>query len=158
MDGHNLEDLEEVLQAAKAYECPVFVHIHTKKGKGYLPSEKNPDEFHGISRFNVETGNPEISGKDTYSDIFGKELVRLAKKDASICAITAAMEPGCNIFPEPIRSGIMMLALRNSMRLRLQLHWHRRESYLFLQCILLSCSVPMTSCCMMLRLESSTLS
>ena len=97
VDGHNLEDLEEVLQAAKAYECPVFVHIHTKKGKGYLPSEKNPGEFHGISRFNVETGNPEISGKDTYSDIFGKELVRLAKKDASICAITAAMEHGTGL-------------------------------------------------------------
>lgn len=89
VDGHNLEDLEEVLQAAKAYACPVFVHVHTMKGKGYLPSEKNPGEFHGISRFNVETGNPEISGKDTYSDIFGKELVRLAKKDDSICAITA---------------------------------------------------------------------
>ena len=97
VDGHNLEDLEEVLQAAKAYACPVFVHVHTVKGKGYLPSEKNPGEFHGISRFNVETGNPEISGKDTYSDIFGKELVRLAKKDDSICAITAAMEHGTGL-------------------------------------------------------------
>ncbi|MDY2509823.1 MAG: 1-deoxy-D-xylulose-5-phosphate synthase [Ruminococcus callidus] len=97
VDGHNLEDLEEVLQAAKTYACPVFVHVHTVKGKGYLPSEKNPGEFHGISRFNVETGNPEISGKDTYSDIFGKELVRLAKKDDSICAITAAMEHGTGL-------------------------------------------------------------
>ncbi len=97
VDGHNLEDLEEVLQAAKTYACPVFVHVRTVKGKGYLPSEKNPGEFHGISRFNVETGNPEISGKDTYSDIFGKELVRLAKKDDSICAITAAMEHGTGL-------------------------------------------------------------
>ncbi|MDO4155993.1 MAG: 1-deoxy-D-xylulose-5-phosphate synthase [Oscillospiraceae bacterium] len=97
VDGHNLEDLEEVLQAAKTYACPVFVHVHTVKGKGYLPSEKNPGEFHGISRFNVETGNPEISGRDTYSDIFGKELVRLAKKDDSICAITAAMEHGTGL-------------------------------------------------------------
>jgi 1-deoxy-D-xylulose-5-phosphate synthase len=97
VDGHNLEDLEEVLQAAKAYACPVFIHIRTTKGKGYLPSEKNPGEFHGISRFNVETGNPEISGKDTYSDIFGKELVRLAKKDDSICAVTAAMEHGTGL-------------------------------------------------------------
>ncbi len=97
VDGHNIEELEEVLLAAKTYRRPVFIHIKTTKGKGYLPSEKNPGEFHGISKFNIETGNPEISGSDTYSDVFGKELVDMAQKDNSICAVTAAMEHGTGL-------------------------------------------------------------
>ena len=97
VDGHNMEELEDVLCAAKTYHCPVFVHVLTVKGKGYLPSERNPGEYHGISKFNVETGNPEIAAKGSYSDVFGKELARLAQRDPSICAITAAMEHGTGL-------------------------------------------------------------
>ena len=97
VDGHNVEELDEVLLAAKSYECPVLVHVNTVKGRGYEPSENNPGEYHGVSRFNIETGNPEVSGRDTFSDVFGKFLVHAAKKDESICAITAAMEHGTGL-------------------------------------------------------------
>lgn len=97
VDGHNIEALEEVLHAAKEYHRPVFVHICTVKGKGYTPAEDNPGEYHGISKFDIETGNPEVSGVDTYSDVFGKELVRLAQQDTRICAVTAAMEHGTGL-------------------------------------------------------------
>lgn len=56
--------------------------MHTVKGKGYAPAEENPGEYHGISKFDIETGNPEVSGTDSYSDVFGKELVRLAEEDS----------------------------------------------------------------------------
>lgn len=97
VDGHNVDELEEVLHAAKEYHKPVFVHVHTVKGKGYAPAEQNPGEYHGIPKFDMETGNPEVSGVDSYSDVFGKELVRLAQQDPRICAITAAMEHGTGL-------------------------------------------------------------
>lgn len=97
VDGHNIEELEEVLLAAKEYHKPVFVHVHTVKGKGYAPAEENPGEYHGISKFDIETGNPEVSGTDSYSDVFGKELVHLAQQDPRICAVTAAMEHGTGL-------------------------------------------------------------
>lgn len=106
VDGHDIPALEEVLAAAKQYHRPVLVHVHTIKGKGYSPAEENPGEYHGVSKFDIETGNPEVSGKDSYSDVFGQELVRLAKQDARICAVTAAMEHGTGLhyfakqFPE----------------------------------------------------------
>ena len=90
-------DLEEALLAAKEYHRPVFLHVHTVKGKGYAPAEENPGEYHGISKFDIETGNPEVSGTDSYSDVFGKELVRLAEEDSRICAVTAAMEHGTGL-------------------------------------------------------------
>lgn len=97
VDGHNMEELEEVLLAAKEYHKPVFVHVHTVKGKGYAPAEENPGEYHGISKFDIETGNPEVSGTDSFSDVFGKELVYLAQQDSRICAVTAAMEHGTGL-------------------------------------------------------------
>lgn len=97
VDGHDLSAIEEVLAAAKEYHRPVLVHLCTVKGKGYVPAEENPGEFHGISKFDIETGNPEVSGTDSYSDVFGKELVRLAQADSRICAVTAAMEHGTGL-------------------------------------------------------------
>ncbi|MGN1036706.1 MAG: 1-deoxy-D-xylulose-5-phosphate synthase N-terminal domain-containing protein, partial [Ruminococcus sp.] len=61
VDGHDIEALDEVLRTAKSYKAPVLVHVSTVKGKGYPPAEKNPGEFHGISRFDIVTGNPEVS-------------------------------------------------------------------------------------------------
>ncbi len=97
VDGHNLQELEEVLRAAKRYDAPVFVHVNTVKGKGYLPAEKNPSQFHGVSKFDIITGNPEVSGADCYSTVFGKELTRLAGEHTNICAITAAMKYGTGL-------------------------------------------------------------
>ena len=106
VNGHNQQELEEVLRTAKLYEAPVFVHVCTVKGKDYPPAEKNPSQFHGVSKFDIMTGNPEVSGDDCYSSEFGKELTRLARADKRICAITAAMEYGTGLqyfekeFPE----------------------------------------------------------
>lgn len=97
INGHSLNDLEQAMRMAKSYHRPVFVHVKTVKGKGYLPAEKNPGEYHGISRFDVESGNPEISAGDSYSTVFGKELLRLAEADERICAITAAMKYGTGL-------------------------------------------------------------
>ncbi len=97
INGHSLNDLEQAMRMAKSYHRPVFVHVKTVKGKGYLPAEKNPGEYHGISRFNVESGNPEISAGDSYSTAFGRELLRLAETDKRICAITAAMKYGTGL-------------------------------------------------------------
>ena len=106
VDGHDQQALEEVLRAAKRYEAPVLVHVKTVKGKGYGPAEKDPSRFHGVSQFDIITGNPEVSGADCYSAEFGKALTALAHEDARICAITAAMEYGTGLqyfdkaFPE----------------------------------------------------------
>lgn len=97
VDGHNVEELDEVLLAAKSYGCPVLIHVNTVKGRGYQPSENNPGEYHGVSRFDIETGNPEAASKDSFSDEFGKYLVQAARNDISICAITAAMEQGTGL-------------------------------------------------------------
>lgn len=97
VDGHNLEELEEVLRMAKTFEEPVFIHVKTVKGKGYIPAENNPGEYHGISKFDVVTGNPEVSVDECFSTVFGKELVRLAKSDNKIAAITAAMKYGTGL-------------------------------------------------------------
>lgn len=97
VDGHNQQELEEVLRTARRYEAPVFIHVKTVKGKGYIPAEMNPSQFHGVSKFDIMTGNPEISGDDCYSAEFGKELTRLASEDKRICAITAAMEFGTGL-------------------------------------------------------------
>lgn len=97
VDGHNLAQLEEALYAAKSYKRPIVVHVNTVKGKGYEPAEKNPAEFHGISKFDIMTGNPEVSSVDSYSTCFGRELVRLADENKKICAITAAMTYGTGL-------------------------------------------------------------
>lgn len=97
VDGHNLTELEQVINTAKSYEVPVFIHVMTVKGKGYLPAEKNPGEYHGISKFDVMSGNPEVSVDECYSTVFGKELVKIAHKDERICAITAAMKYGTGL-------------------------------------------------------------
>lgn len=97
VDGHDLKALEEVLRIAKDYRQPVFVHVNTVKGKGYAPAEKNPGEYHGISKFDIKTGNPETSSDNSFSVIFGKELSRLAENDERICAVTAAMKYGTGL-------------------------------------------------------------
>ncbi|MBQ8079263.1 MAG: 1-deoxy-D-xylulose-5-phosphate synthase [Oscillospiraceae bacterium] len=97
VDGHNMAELEEVLRTAKRYHAPVLVHVKTVKGKGYLPAEKNPSQFHGVSQFDIITGNPEVSGENSYSGEFGKALAFLAHQDPRICAITAAMEYGTGL-------------------------------------------------------------
>ncbi|MBR4622324.1 MAG: 1-deoxy-D-xylulose-5-phosphate synthase [Ruminococcus sp.] len=97
LDGHNLEELEYGLNAAKKLCRPVVVHVNTTKGKGYEPAEKNPGEYHGIGSFEITTGNPEVVSSDSFSSAFGKELVSLARKNKRICAVTAAMKYGTGL-------------------------------------------------------------
>jgi len=97
IDGHNLEELNDVLSRAKQSKGPVLVHVCTKKGMGYTYAEKNPLVFHGISPFDIETGEVLKYNGPGYSDIFGKELVKLAHEDDNIVAITAAMPQGTGL-------------------------------------------------------------
>lgn len=97
VNGHDLEELEQVLNLAKTFKKPVFVHVNTVKGKGYLPAERNPGEYHGIARFDIMTGNPEVVSSDSYSSVFGRELVRIARNNNKICAVTAAMKYGTGL-------------------------------------------------------------
>lgn len=105
IDGHDMESLIDVLTVAKAHNHSVLIHINTLKGKGYEFAEKYPSKFHGIGKFNVETGEPLSSGTN-YSAVFGDYLCELANKDKRICAITAAMSTGTGLvdfsqkFPE----------------------------------------------------------
>lgn len=96
IDGHNLEHLCEALDSAKLVNAPVLLHISTTKGKGYDFAEKSPSIYHGISKFNVETGEP-VSGGANFSSEFGEELCLLAKENDKVCAITAAMALGTGL-------------------------------------------------------------
>jgi len=97
VDGHNLNHLILNLANVRKLKGPILVHIVTKKGKGYEPAEKDPALFHGISQFNLDSGEPLHNGKPTYTDIFGETLIELASKDEKIIAITAAMGLGTGL-------------------------------------------------------------
>ena len=96
IDGHNIPQLCDALEGAKEAKCPVLLHIHTTKGKGYDFAEKAPAAFHGVSEFDINTGEPIFSG-DNFSKEFGTFLVDMASKDRRICAITAAMSLGTGL-------------------------------------------------------------
>lgn len=97
INGNDIEKVEDILKMAKKLQGPVLVHIITKKGKGYKFAEQNPDKYHGISSFDIETGKTKKEKKDDYSKIFGEKLVDLAKKNEKIVAITAAMADGTGL-------------------------------------------------------------
>ena len=97
IDGNDLEEVEKILEQSKKFKGPVLVHVVTKKGKGYVPAEKNPAKFHSTSPFDIKTGKPlKNKGKD-YSKVFGDKLVSLAKDNEKIVAITAAMTDGTGL-------------------------------------------------------------
>ena len=100
IDGHNIPLLREILQTALSANGPVIVHVVTKKGKGYLPAEENPEAFHGVGAYNPQTGKAlkKVSnGIPSYMDAFGNALVAQAEKDERIIAITAAMKTGTGL-------------------------------------------------------------
>ncbi len=97
IDGHNIEDMESIFKKAKEMDGPILIHVLTKKGKGYKFAEKNPDKFHSISSFNIETGQVINKKKKDYSTVFGEKLVKLAAKNKNIVAVTAAMKDGTGL-------------------------------------------------------------
>lgn len=96
IDGHSIEHLCEALNSAKLSDEPVLLHISTTKGKGYNFAEKSPSTYHGISNFDVVTGECKVSSTN-FSEEFGKTLCELAEKNKRICAITAAMSLGTGL-------------------------------------------------------------
>ena len=110
IDGHNIQHLIPVLKNIrdKREQGPILVHVVTQKGYGYSPAEQSSDKFHGVSKFNIKTGtqNKSKNGPPSYTSVFSKELINIAKKDKKIVAITAAMPSGTGLdnfakkFPE----------------------------------------------------------
>ncbi len=99
IDGHDIPRMISLLREAKALERPVVVHVITQKGKGYRPSERNPEKFHGIAPFSPETGAVAASNAPSCSEVFGETLLQLAREDRRIVAITAAMQDGTGLRP-----------------------------------------------------------
>ena len=97
VDGHNIEQLQNIMRLSKQVEAPVLIHVLTKKGKGYKIAEENPDKFHATSPFDIETGKPKKEKKLDYSKVFGEKIVEMAKKDSRIVAITASMKDGTGL-------------------------------------------------------------
>ena len=100
IDGHNLEQLVPILNNAKHIEGkPVLIHVVTQKGKGYAPAEAADDKYHGVSKFNVVTGEQAKgkAGPPSYTKVFADSLVRVAEADPKIIAITAAMPSGTGL-------------------------------------------------------------
>ncbi len=107
IDGHNIPLIISTLHHVKDISGPVLIHVHTSKGKGYAPAEKEPTRFHGIGPYDRTTGEP-LSGKSasSYTAIFGETIAKLGARNKKIVAITAAMIDGTGLeefaarFPE----------------------------------------------------------
>ncbi|MDC4242312.1 1-deoxy-D-xylulose-5-phosphate synthase [Clostridium tertium] len=97
INGHDIETMTEVLEKAKQIDEPVIIHVVTSKGKGYELAEKNPNKFHGVSPFDLESGEAYIPSERSYSKVFGDAMLDLAKEDERIVAITAAMPDGTGL-------------------------------------------------------------
>jgi len=97
--GHRLDHLIETFNNIKNLNGPILVHVLTTKGKGYEPAETDPTGFHGLGKFDPDTGEPRksLSEVPSYTEVFGDTLVRLAREDARIVAITAAMPDGTGL-------------------------------------------------------------
>ncbi len=101
INGHRLDELLETLENVSRLRGPILVHVLTRKGKGFLPAERNPALFHGVGPFNPVTGEvaAEKSGPASYTAIFGQTLMKMAADDPRVVAITAAMPEGTGLTP-----------------------------------------------------------
>ncbi len=106
VDGHDIRGLTRLLRYAKEFDTPVLLHIRTVKGRGYTPAEENPDQFHGVGRFCIRSGELLSKGGESFSSVFGEAACALAEESEQVCAITAAMRSGTGLeqfaqaFPE----------------------------------------------------------
>ena len=101
IDGHDIGALRETLSTVLATDGPVLMHVVTKKGAGYEPASRNPERFHGVGPYDIATGETpkKAAGAPTYTEAFGQALVREARRDPGIVAITAAMKDGTGLAP-----------------------------------------------------------
>jgi 1-deoxy-D-xylulose-5-phosphate synthase len=99
-DGHDLDFLIDLFEREKDYDGPLLLHVMTKKGKGYTPAEKKPIWSHGVTPFDITSGEvvkAEKPGPPSYTAVFAETLIKLAEKDPKIVAITAAMPDGTGL-------------------------------------------------------------
>ncbi len=96
VDGHDIKRMTEVFESVKNTVKPVLVHVITRKGAGYKPAEDDPERFHSVGKFGVETG--ETSSSESNSDIFADELCKIAEDRLDVAAITAAMTSGTGLY------------------------------------------------------------
>ncbi|HCL03561.1 MAG TPA: 1-deoxy-D-xylulose-5-phosphate synthase [Lachnoclostridium phytofermentans] len=98
IDGHNINQMLTALRSASRVNGAVLIHTVTKKGKGYEPAEKEPCKFHGVEPFDIKTGKKlKINTEVSYTEIFGKKMIELAKVRNDVVAITAAMPDGTGL-------------------------------------------------------------
>ena len=101
VDGHNVEEMERTLRSIYRRPGPHFLHVVTKKGKGYQPAEMNPGNYHGVSSFDPVDPDgipdPEVAPKESFSTVFGKLLDQEGQHNQKVCAITAAMKYGTGL-------------------------------------------------------------
>ncbi len=97
IDGHDIEAIESALHQTDNINKPVIIHCITQKGYGYKPASSSPDVFHGISPFEIKTGQVKSIKPISFSKTFGKKLVELAQNDDKVTAITAAMQSGVGL-------------------------------------------------------------
>lgn len=98
IDGHNIEKLIQVFNSAKKLSGPILIHVKTVKGKGYEKAENFPTKFHGTEAFDIDTGLAlQTKIWDSYSDVFGKTILKLADENEKIIGITAAMPNGVGL-------------------------------------------------------------
>ena len=108
INGHKIDHLIDIMYNIKELNEPVLLHVRTRKGKGYAPAENNPVYFHGVGSFEIKTGQcpPKENCVPSYTEIFGDQMVKLAKTDDKIVAVTAAMPEGtglarfCDTYPD----------------------------------------------------------
>ncbi|PKM81365.1 MAG: 1-deoxy-D-xylulose-5-phosphate synthase [Firmicutes bacterium HGW-Firmicutes-14] len=97
INGHDIALMKTVLERAKKSHGPIIVHVVTRKGKGYKPAEDNPDKFHGIGPFDIDSGNGKGTKKASYTDVFGSTLCEIAEQNEKVVAISAAMPSGTGL-------------------------------------------------------------
>ncbi len=101
IDGHNVENLVQIFENVKNsnHQGPVLIHVRTQKGKGYKPAEVSGDKYHGVSKFNVSTGEQSKSQSNTpsYTKVFAQTLIKHAEQDTKIVGITGAMPSGTGL-------------------------------------------------------------
>ena len=99
LDGHNISLLQDVFNNVREMDGPLLIHVHTMKGRGYAPAEKNPGKFHGVGKFDLATGEcaKKAAGAPSYTSVFSQALLDLAEKRPELVAITAAMPSGTGL-------------------------------------------------------------
>jgi len=134
IDGHDVNNLVTILENVKnsKHEGPVLIHAVTQKGKGYKPAEQSGDKYHGVSKFNVLTGEQSkgTSKAPSYTKVFANTLIKHAQNDTKIVAITGAMPSGTglDLFEKNFLKECSMLVLPNNMELLLLQDWPQKDT------------------------------